>query len=112
MQHSRLVTSHTNHTWPWIVAICGTVLVLFACPSTLDAFHQPAPTTTTASSEQGPDNPNTLSSKGHVSMVRAQYIKGQLIVKYKDSVTHCVHCLLKAGKKAFKDATIDHSDSL
>jgi len=39
------------------------------------------------------------------------YVKGQIIVKYKDSVTECVHCLLNS-KKAFKQATTDASDSL
>lgn len=39
------------------------------------------------------------------------YAKGQLIVKYKDSVTECVHCLLAAGRP-FQQATTDHSDSL
>ncbi len=39
------------------------------------------------------------------------YARGQLIVKYKNSVTECVHCLLK-DKKPFKHATTDQSDSL
>ncbi len=39
------------------------------------------------------------------------YAKGQLIVKYKDSVTQCVHCLLKS-KRAVILATTDRSDSL
>ncbi len=40
-----------------------------------------------------------------------RYVPGQLIVKYKDSVTECVHCLLKSGRR-FRDATTDRSDSL
>jgi len=39
------------------------------------------------------------------------HVKGQLIVKYKDSVTEGVDGLL-AGQKTFRSATVDRSDSL
>jgi subtilisin family serine protease len=41
----------------------------------------------------------------------SSYAKGQLIVKYRDSVTQCVHCLIKHGG-SFQFATTDASGSL
>ena len=40
-----------------------------------------------------------------------QPVKGQIIVKFKDNVLECPHCLLK-NKKSFKLATQDSSESL
>jgi len=51
-----------------------------------------------------------LQVPGH-DHAKPDYVPGQLIVKYKDVVQECVHCLLKQ-KKAFKEATADHNDSL
>ena len=39
------------------------------------------------------------------------YVAGELIVKFKESVTQCVHCLVRL-KRPLTDATTDHADSL
>ncbi len=55
--------------------------------------------------------PRSAQSAQQLATPQPSYAKGQLIVKYKDSVTECVHCLLKS-KRAAQLATSDHSDSL
>ena len=42
---------------------------------------------------------------------QSEYKKGEIIVKFKDSVSECVHCLLES-KKPFAQATTDRSKSL
>ncbi|MCI0606549.1 hypothetical protein L0156_26495 [bacterium] len=51
--------------------------------------------------------------RNHTNRVRSseKFVKGQLIVKYKDTVTACVHCLLK-GHRHFKGVTTNANGSL
>ena len=77
-----------------LVGLIGAAV--FALTSPLEAVYQPE--------AESPGTPESRQPK-------PRYVQGQLIVKYKDSVTECVHCLLKSHKP-FKAATTDASDSL
>ncbi|MBI3322044.1 MAG: S8 family serine peptidase [Candidatus Omnitrophica bacterium] len=68
--------------------------------------------TTNAVAKPGQPGPQAQrSGLAQAASQRARYAKGQLIVKYQESVTECVHCVLKS-RKSFRAATADASHSL
>ncbi|MBI4597804.1 MAG: S8 family serine peptidase [Candidatus Omnitrophica bacterium] len=78
--------------------------LLFGSGGSIRAEKTPTPTSgTLLSADHDPLRKTIANAKA--------YAPSQLIVKYKSSVTQCVHCLL-AKKQKFAHATTDASDSL
>ncbi len=99
--------NHTCRRWCWRLGLLGLLLTNGGRVS--EAIVKP----TAANTSQPPMtvHRSPLPDSSRKSASQPSYAKGQLIVKYKESVIQCVHCLLKA-RIAFRTATTDASDSL
>ncbi len=93
----------------WLI-LSGVCLTFTAFAPALYAVYRPEE----SAASQAVPNPGAVRQVSLPGTERAQkpaFAPGQLVVKYRASVTECVHCLLKTHT-AFQQATTDASNSL